>query len=117
MAGLVIDRYGLVAARGARTMQRLAAAFLTALLASATGSNARPSTTTMTCGQAAATVAKAGAIVLTTGSNTYERFVATSAKCLQGELAETATAPTTDSESCPVGYVCRQRQQYEPSAK
>lgn len=71
---------------------------------------ARPSTTTMTCGQAAATVAKAGAIVLTTGPGTYERFVATSAKCQRGELTEPATAPTTDEESCPVGYVCRQNQ-------
>ena len=97
-------------------MQGLAAAFLTALLASTSGSDARPSTTTMSCGQAAATVAKAGAIVLTTGANTYERFVATSAKCLQGEFTEPATAPTTDSESCPVGYVCKQRQQYEPSS-
>jgi hypothetical protein len=78
--------------------------------------DARQSTTTMSCGQAAATVAKAGAIVLTTGANTYERFVATSAKCLQGEFTEPATAPTTDSESCPVGYVCKQREQYEPSS-
>jgi len=70
----------------------------------------------MTCGQAAATVARAGAIVLTTGASTYERFVATSAKCLRGELTEPATAPTTDSDSCAVGYVCRQREQYEPSS-
>lgn len=89
---------------------------LTIAASAASSVAARPSTTTMTCGQAAATVAKAGAIVLTTGPTTYERFVATSAKCLQGELTEPATAPTTDSESCPVGYVCKQRQQYEPSS-
>jgi hypothetical protein len=86
------------------------------LVLAASTSAARQSTTTMTCGQAAATVAKAGAIVLTTGPNTYERFVATSDKCLEGELTEPATAPTTDSEACPVGYICKQREQYEPSS-
>ena len=70
----------------------------------------------MSCAQAAATVAKAGAIVLTTGPGTYERFVATSAQCLQGELTERALAPTTDSPSCAVGYVCRQRQHYDETS-
>jgi hypothetical protein len=74
---------------------------------------ARPSTLTMSCGQAAATVAKAGAIVLTTGQFTYERFVATNAFCLPGEITEVGVAPTSDSESCAVGYTCRQREQYE----
>ena len=97
------------------SMQVLTCAVAMAACA-ASSAAARPSTTTMSCGQAAATVAKAGAIVLTTGANTYERFVATSAKCLQGEFTEPATAPTTDSESCPVGYVCKQREQYEPSS-
>ena len=45
---------------------------------------ARPNTTSMSCGEAAATVARAGAIVLTTGEHTYERFVAASTFCLAG---------------------------------
>jgi hypothetical protein len=95
-------------------MSRLALLVLVAW-ASPSLSEARPSTTTMTCGQAAATVAKAGAIVLTTGPGTYERFVASGAECLPGEFTEAAQAPTTDSPSCTVGYVCKQREQYEPS--
>jgi hypothetical protein len=68
---------------------------------------ARPNTTTMSCGEAAATVARAGAIVLTTGEHTYERFVAASTFCLGGEIAESGIAPTADSERCQVGYICR----------
>jgi hypothetical protein len=86
-------------------------------LASASPVHARPSTTTMSCGQAAATVAKAGAIVLTTGPGTYERFVASDAKCLPGEFAEAAQAPTLDSLSCTVGYICKQRERFEESSK
>jgi hypothetical protein len=70
---------------------------------------ARPTTTTMSCGQAAATVARAGAIVLSTGEHTYDRFVATSAFCLPGEITDPGVAPTLDSPACQVGYVCRQR--------
>lgn len=87
-----------------------------AILAGTSLCDARPSTTTMSCGQAAATVAKAGAIVLTTGPNTYERFVASNAECLPGEFTEAARAPTADSEDCTVGYVCKQREQYENSS-
>jgi hypothetical protein len=88
-----------------------------AILAGTSLCDARPSTTTMSCGQAAATVAKAGAIVLTTGPNTYERFVASNAECLPGEITEAAQAPTADSPSCTVGYVCRQREPFEDSNK
>jgi hypothetical protein len=98
-------------------MSRLAVAVLIVTLASSSTGEARPSTTTMSCGQAAATVAKAGAIVLTTGPGTYERFVASDAQCLPGEFAEAALAPTIDSPSCTVGYVCKQRERFEESSK
>ena len=90
---------------------------LLVILAGTSLSDARPSTTTMSCGQAAATVARAGAMVLTTGPGTYERFVASGAQCLPGEFTEAAQAPTLDSPYCTVGYVCKQRQPYEPSSK
>ena len=96
-------------------MSRLIGLAILAALACPSVCHARPSTTTMSCGQAAATVAKAGAIVLTTGPNTYERFVASNAECLPGEITEAAQAPTTDSPSCTVGYVCKQREQDEGS--
>ena len=90
-------------------MSKLILSVLGVILTGIPVCEARPSTTTMSCAQAAATVAKAGAIVLTTGDFTYERFVATTTFCLGGETAERAVAPTTDSPSCSVGYVCKPR--------
>ena len=78
------------------------------LLAATSFAGARPNTTTMSCGEAAATVARAGAIVLTTGEHTYDRFVAATTFCLGGETTEPGIAPTLDSERCQVGYVCRE---------
>jgi hypothetical protein len=95
------------------SMSRLVLSVLAVTLASTSISEARPSTTTMSCGQAAATVARAGAIVLSTGEFTYERYVATNAFCLPGEVTEPGVAPTTDSRSCQVGYVCRQRERFD----
>jgi hypothetical protein len=45
-------------------------------LAATSLAGARPNTTTMSCEQATATVARAGEIVLSTGVHTYARFVA-----------------------------------------
>jgi hypothetical protein len=83
---------------------------LAVLLTTTTVVEARPSTLTMSCAQAAATVARAGAVVLTTGAHTYERFVASNSFCVSEEYAEAARAPTLDSPDCAVGYVCRHRQ-------
>ena len=96
-------------------MPRLLLSVLAATLAGTSISEARPSTTTMTCAQAAATVARAGAIVLSTGEFTYDRFVATNAFCLPGEITEAGVAQTRDARFCQVGYVCRQRERFEDS--
>ena len=90
-------------------MRKLTVSVLVALLAGTSIAEARPSTLDMNCGTAAATVARAGAVVLTTGPHTYDRFVATASFCLLGETAEPAIAPTTDSPQCQVGYVCKRR--------
>ena len=67
---------------------------------------ARPNATTMSCAQAAATVAQAGAIVMSTGQHTYERFVASQQFCIRHEITRPGYAPTRDSPRCQVGYVC-----------
>ena len=81
------------------------------LMAGTSVAQARPSTVNMTCAQAAATVASAGAIVLSTGQHTFERFVAHNGFCLPGERAERATAPTLDTPYCAIGYTCEQRRE------
>jgi hypothetical protein len=90
-------------------MRRQLLVAMAALSATASISEARQNTNDMSCGEAAATVARAGAIVLSTGELTYERFVASSTFCLGGEAADAGIAPTLDSPACNVGYVCRQR--------
>ena len=79
------------------------------LAATISAGEARQLTLNMSCGEAAATVASHGAIVLSTGRHTYERFVSRPGYCEVGMWADRAWAPTADSRSCPLGYVCRHR--------
>jgi hypothetical protein len=62
----------------------------------------------MTCAQAIGLVASQGAVVLTTGPHTYDRFVANGGFCLPGEAPLRAFVPTSDASKCPVGYLCRE---------
>ena len=73
----------------------------------ASASFARPSTLGMSCQQAQNLVARSGAIVLSTGGQTYDRFVANPGYCLFGEYVYNGYAPTKDSQQCPLGYVCK----------
>ncbi len=66
----------------------------------------RPSTLDMTCREARSVVARAGAIVFSTGRHTYDRFVASDRYCLPGEYAYPTSAPTSDARQCPLGYRC-----------
>jgi hypothetical protein len=76
--------------------------------ASVSVAQARPSTTTMTCAQAADLVQANGAIVLGTGGHTYDRFVSHQGYCGIGEVTRPAWVPTRDSASCFIGYTCSQ---------
>jgi hypothetical protein len=67
----------------------------------------RPSTLSMSCSQAQSLVARRGAVVLSTGRHTYDRFVASGGYCLYGEYADAAWAPTSDTRHCPLGYTCK----------
>ncbi|WP_265518053.1 hypothetical protein [Nitratireductor luteus] len=67
---------------------------------------ARPDTRTMTCDQANSLVRQSGAIVLTTGRFTYNRFVVDERYCPMFEIAERAYVPTQDAAQCLVGYRC-----------
>jgi hypothetical protein len=80
-----------------------------ALLAMTSFATARPATFTMTCAEAASLVAAEGAIVLTTGRHTFDRFVAHPGYCMLGEYADVGWAPTADALQCTIGYVCRYR--------
>ncbi|WP_336485247.1 hypothetical protein [Methylobacterium nigriterrae] len=83
-----------------------------ALILAATAVQAqRPSTTALTCQQARSVVSRAGAIVLGTGGQTYDRFVRDRSFCEPTEFTRAAFAPTRDDPRCFIGYTC-----FEPSA-
>jgi hypothetical protein len=88
-------------------MNRIALALV--LMASASGVQAqsRPMTPGLTCNQARQIVAGTGAVVLGTGTHTYDRYVRDRSFCQINETTEPGFVPTRDTPQCPVGYICR----------
>lgn len=70
---------------------------------------ARPDTRAMTCAEASALVARAGAIVLSTGPMTYARFVRDVGFCPLPETTQPSWETTRDQPKCFVGYTCRDK--------
>ncbi|TIN22045.1 MAG: hypothetical protein E5Y31_19240 [Mesorhizobium sp.] len=79
-----------------------------AILLAATGlTEARPDTRTMSCGQLRQLIQSHRAVVLTTGSNTYDRYVRQFGnECDWPEVPMSAYVPTRDGH-CPV-YRCEE---------
>ncbi|NBN63897.1 hypothetical protein GWI72_04560 [Microvirga tunisiensis] len=84
---------------------RSSAALLVAA-ALVTAAEARPDLRQMTCQQAQQTLARNGAVVFTTGRNTYDRFVTSRAYCDSWEEAVPAYQQTRDTNQCQVGFRC-----------
>lgn len=66
----------------------------------------RPDVRHMTCEEAKALVQRAGAIVLTTGQYTYDRYVSGQQHCPMGLYTKDAWVSTRDGQSCRIGYTC-----------
>lgn len=77
------------------------------LLGAAGGAYARPDTRGMSCAQAQDLVHHNGAVVLTTGQHTYDRYVADGRYCDFSEVPMPSWVRTSDQRKCMVGYVCR----------
>ena len=88
-------------------MKKLAVVLAAGILATSAQAQQRPSTPNMTCGQAQQLVARNGAIVLGTGTYTYDRYVRDRSFCLRDEYIDPAWVPTRDTAQCPVGYLCK----------
>ena len=69
----------------------------------------RLSTLSMSCRQAQALVASRGAIVLSTGQYTYDRYVSHVGFCEIEQTTEPAFEPTADNPQCLIGNRCRSR--------
>jgi len=91
-------------------MKRLLLGFTLSLIAASAVAQSRPSTLGLSCRQAAGLVASRGAVVLSTGRYTYDRFVSGQRFCLHGETTEAVRVPTRDTPRCLIGYRCRQRE-------
>ncbi|MGU3361321.1 hypothetical protein ACLBWX_13405 [Methylobacterium sp. M6A4_1b] len=79
------------------------------LLPGVAQAQARPDTRAMTCAEASALVARAGAIVLSTGPVTYARFVRDGGFCPLPETTQPSWEITRDDPKCFVGYTCRDK--------
>jgi outer membrane protein assembly factor BamB len=93
------------------SMLKLAVILPLLLIGAEAWSQSRPVSTTMGCARAAGIVSAQGAVVLGTGTYTYDRYVSGTNFCALGETIEPAWVPTTDNPQCFVGYQCRLRTQ------
>ncbi|MDH7795478.1 MULTISPECIES: hypothetical protein [unclassified Beijerinckia] len=66
----------------------------------------RPLSTAMTCAQAAGLVNARGAVVMSTGPYTYDRYVQHRGFCTTTETIKPDFIPTRDSPTCFIGYRC-----------
>lgn len=76
-----------------------------AMMTLSAAAQGRPDARAMSCGQVHALIDQYGAVVLTTGQYTYDRYVASRRFCLPAERPELASVPTRDTPNCPV-YRC-----------
>lgn len=60
----------------------------------------RPDVRAMTCGQVHALIAQRGAVVLTTGQHTYDRFVAGRRWCDHPNIPMAVRITTRDTDRC-----------------
>jgi hypothetical protein len=79
------------------------------LLLVATGAaiaQAGPSTVDRPCAASRDLVMRDGAVVLTTGQYTYNRYVKDAAYCLIDQYAQPSWVPSADNPQCFIGYRC-----------
>ena len=90
----------------------LIAASTLGLCVSQAAAQGRPPTLNMTGGQAQSLGRSTGAIVLSTGGHTYDRFVAGRRFCAPDEEQIPTWAPTRDAAQCLVGSRCEPRRDW-----
>lgn len=88
-------------------MKKLALVLALSAIATSVHAQQRPMTPGLACAQAQQLVLRNGAIVLGTGTYTYDRYVRDLSFCQHDESLEAAWVPTRDTPQCPVGFRCR----------
>ena len=87
-------------------MRGLIAAAAIAVTTMSCLAQSRPSTLALSCAKARQLVARSGAITLSTGGQTYDRFVSTRGFCPTGTFARPAFVPTATESQCDIGFYC-----------
>jgi hypothetical protein len=85
----------------------VAAVALFSGLGSGVFAQGRPDSLRMTCEAARRLVSERGAVILGSGPDIFDRFVATQAFCQRDEYTEPVWVPTGDTKQCFVGYRCK----------
>lgn len=88
-------------------MKTLAFALALVTFATAADAQQRPFSPSIPCRQLQGIVAANGAVVIGTGTYTYDRYVRDGSFCQRDETIEPAWIPSRDTPQCPVGYRCR----------
>lgn len=89
----------------------LVAAFATlAGVTSQAQAQRRPDSLTMSCAAAKSIVDRAGAVVMQSGPNIYDRYVSHGGHCTLSEETIPAFIPSADNRACFVGYTCREKE-------
>ncbi len=86
-------------------MKRIVLALALLTWASGVQAQQRISTLNLTCGQVQQTILSRGAVVLSTGTYTYDRYVSDRRFCERNETTQLDYVPTRDTPKCPV-YRC-----------
>ncbi len=101
-------------------MKVLTTALVTAAIATSIAvpiAEARINTTRLSCAQAQDLVYSRGSIVLSTGRNTYDRFVADRSFCPIGDYTKPAYVRTRNHHACNIGYTCTVDSPWEKNRK
>lgn len=61
------------------------------------------------CGQLISLVRSSGAVLLSTGRYTYDKYVANHAYCAINQELKRAYVPSADQRRCKVGYICKEK--------
>ncbi len=77
------------------------------IIASAAHAQSRPNSLSMNCDTVGRLVQRQGAVVLGTGTFTYDRYVSGGGFCGPAERPDPAWIPAADTQQCFVGYRCR----------
>lgn len=86
------------------------AAFAFVSVLPADAQSRRPDTRTMTCSQVQSMIERNGAVVMTTGRNTFDRFVFTRNSCPHGDVTRNEWVTTKDVSRCLVRICVNPRQ-------